>query len=155
MANYYPKLIDTDTAESLFLYLQHNTPWQDGIRDRSKKITRQAYSVDIGSGNPVDLLIIDIVIGVVAKIATANYRVGGIYVNHYRDGNDRTPTHSHPETIQLIISLGATRTLKIKSHTYPLSSGDVIVFGGSPHGVPAEPHVTTARISIATFLIPA
>lgn len=62
-----------------------------------------------------------------------------------------TPTHSHKDTDQLVISLGQTRILKINSKSYSLENGDAILFGSSPHSVPKDNSVNM-RISIATFM---
>lgn len=78
----------------------------------------------------------------------------GIYVNYYRDGNDFLPQHSHPDTIQLVISLGATRDLKVTSKTYSLQNGDCITFGVATYGIAKQPTVTEGRISIACFMRP-
>ena len=43
-------------------------------------------------------------------------------------------------------------SLKIGTKNYNMSSGDVIIFGSSNHGVPIEEEVTEGRISIAVFM---
>ena len=58
----------------------------------------------------------------------------------------------YPKQCQVVISLGATRTLIIGKKTFSLNNGDVIIFGSSTHGVPKEPTITNGRISIATFM---
>lgn len=90
---------------------------------------------------------------VVSAIKMSNI-IDGIYLNYYRDGNDWAPSHSHPGETQLIISLGATRSLKIGTKTYEIGNGDVIVFGSSSHSIIQDPSITEGRISIATFCHP-
>ena len=82
----------------------------------------------------------------------ALYQISHIYVNYYKDGNMWTPNHSHKGTHQIVISLGATRQLKVGKKTFDMSSGSAIIFGGSIHGVPKQPDVKEGRISIATFM---
>ena len=78
----------------------------------------------------------------------------GTYVNHYRNGQEWAPSHSHRGQVQMIVSLGTTRNLTVGSKTYPLHSGDVITFGSSTHQIPIQSEVNTGRISIATFMVP-
>lgn len=78
----------------------------------------------------------------------------GVYLNYYRNGEMWTPNHSRPGTHQLVISLGATRTLEVTKKKIPMKNGDAILFGSATHGVPKEPEITTGRISIATFMRP-
>lgn len=81
------------------------------------------------------------------------YGILGVYLNNYENGLMYTPMHKHADTIQLVISLGATRTLKVGTKEYRMKNGDAVVFGSSIHGVPQEPSVTEGRISIATFMV--
>ncbi len=82
------------------------------------------------------------------------YAIFGVYLNYYRGGNDYTPSHNHPGTHQLVISLGATRTLEVAKKSYQMTSGSAIIFGTSQHGVPKEVNIQGGRISIATFMKP-
>jgi quercetin dioxygenase-like cupin family protein len=75
-------------------------------------------------------------------------------LNRYRNGDDFTPSHSHPRQHQIVVSLGASRTLKVGAKNYRLSHGDVILFGSSAHEVPKEPECKSERISIAVFMAP-
>lgn len=74
-------------------------------------------------------------------------RYEGAYLNLYRDGRD---IHSH-QTAQIVISLGATRVLKVGSKEYSTENGDMIIFGKSNHELLPDETVHTARISIALF----
>jgi hypothetical protein len=91
--------------------------------------------------------------GIINNEVSIDYYILGVYINYYRDGNDWTPNHSHPKQVQLIISLGATRTLTIGKKDYLMESGDVAIFGSSIHGIRKEPEVKEGRISIATFML--
>jgi hypothetical protein len=129
--------------------------WKEGIRSRSG-FTRLAHQLDTESKQ--GQMILNIVKDVLLQMKTQdsklpNYAVYGVYINFYRDGNMYTPSHSHKGTHQLVISLGATRTLNIAKKAISMETGDAVLFGSSVHGVPKEP-CNGGRISIATFMIP-
>ena len=150
---YYPNLIESESSKNIYEYLLNNLEWQDGIYSRKyKKMTRKSYLVN--DTNEMDKFIEDIVIDILSKINKGEntYAMFGTYINYYRDGNDFLPSHSHPNTLQLVISLGATRTLYVGKKEYKIKSGDVILFGSSSHNIPIESEITEGRISIATFL---
>ena len=74
------------------------------------------------------------------------------YYNLYEDGSMYTPNHSHPGTLQIIISLGpGIRTLKVGKKNYPQHPGTLTIFGSSTHGVAREPHIRDPRIGVAVF----
>ena len=145
------KVFDENVSTWLYNYLKDNVQWVDGVRSR-KGFTRKAFSVDISS----DLMkeITQYIFYALKKIATINYVIIGVYLNYYENGEMYTPAHRHSDSHQLIISLGATRTLKIGKKEYVTKSGDVTIFGHSTHGVPKEPEVKEGRISIALFMLP-
>jgi len=145
-----------DRENSLKIYEKFRTEisWQSGVYStRHKKVTRMAYTTDPDSFNNVeiDIEIINLITTAMCALGMKNNLVG-FYVNYYRDGCDWTPAHSHPENTQLIISLGATRKLRIGKKIYDLTSGDVTVFGSATHEVLMDPEVAEGRISIAAFL---
>jgi len=142
------QLIKGDEAYAAFLYLSETVQWIDGIPSRIHGFTRKAAPLTIGDNPIVDRLIHQ---ALVKLGMTEGYGIFGVYLNYYRDGNDFTPTHNHPDSCQVVISLGATRTLKVGSINYPQQNGDVIVFGSSMHGVAKDPLCTEGRISIALF----
>ena len=147
---YSSKIINEESATALYEYLRDNISWEEGIRSK-KGFTRLAKSI-----NPVDYEeIINIINDVLVKMKKdSSYLLLGIYLNFYANGEMYTPNHTHKDTHQLIISLGATRSLYIGKKIYKMNNGDAIIFGSSIHGVPKEPAVTTGRISIAVFLKP-
>lgn len=148
----YSDVFDEKIAEEIYLYLQKNVKWEDGIYSKKyKQISRSAYKPDYES--EIDSYILQIVITAINKIKLTNKIMAGIYLNYYKDGNDICPSHSHPGGIQLVISFGAIRTLIVGTKEYTLKSGECILFGSGKHNIPKEPEVKTGRISIAVFMI--
>ncbi len=133
-------------------------PWKEGIRSKNG-FTRMAHIVTEHDpifselAHLIGVALANFKLNLGSKM-TKNYELAGIYVNYYKNGEMYTPNHTHPGTHQLIISLGETRTLTVGAKSYKMSNGDCILFGSSVHGVPKEPSVKNARISIAAFLIP-
>ena len=83
---------------------------------------------------------------------TAN--VFGCYLNYYKDGSYYTPNHTHPGTVQMVLSFNerdGERKLKVGTKDYLLENGSGIVFCGSSHGIAKEEN-RNGRISIATFM---
>lgn len=144
--HYIKHAIDYDNALSLFLFLKDNIEWEDGIKTRYGECTRKAKPLD---HIPPE---INTIYQIVAKQLPNIGSVLGIYINYYADGTHYCPMHTHTNTRQLVISLGATRTFKLGQKTYMMGNGDAILFGSSSHGIPKEPHITDGRISIAIFL---
>ena len=136
-------------ATDLYEHLRDTVKWVEGIRSR-KGFTRKAAYWYMGKDSKVDAAIMQ---GLDA-VAKYHYAISHVYINYYEDGDMWTPNHSHKGTHQLVISLGTTRTLEIGKRSFPMGNGDVIIFGGSTHGVPKEPSITDGRISIATFMVP-
>jgi len=147
---YLPRVLSVDHAEVLYHQICLDVDWHEGIRSR-KGQTRQAYAV---RGNEdFSSVITDAILKALQAFQTAaTYTVDGIYLNFYRDGNDWLPSHSHKGTLQLVISLGCCRTLRVGSKTYILEPGSAIIFGGSQHSIEKDLAVTDGRISIATFI---
>lgn len=149
---YFTSFIDTETANQYYLFLKGNVHWVDGIYSRKARgPTRLAFATNDNQTGFVDEFVSQIVHGVLKRL-DRKYNLLGSYLNYYVNGNHYCPSHRHIDNIQLVISLGATRSLKIGSKIYTLKSGDVIIFGSSAHEVPIEPNVTEGRISIATFM---
>lgn len=147
LTTYHPKIIDADGSTAIYEYLRDNIKWVDGIRSK-QGFTRKAKPMTIGEDEILDSVIVQ----ALNKIGVTEAAVYGIYLNYYRDGNDWTPNHSHPGMKQVVISLGATRTLTMGKGSHTMSNGDVIIFGSSIHGVPKDPNCKDGRISIAMFL---
>jgi hypothetical protein len=145
---YYPNLLTADHATALFEYLKDNIEWENGIMSRVHGFTRKAKPMQLGMDQVLDSTIA----AVFEKMGIDSAGIYGVYLNYYRDGNDFTPAHSHPGLKQIVISLGATRTLTMGSSSYEMKNGDVIIFGSSIHGVPKDPECKDGRISIALFL---
>ena len=144
---HYPSFVDDGLATMLFWYFLYNIQWVDGVRSKHG-FTRKARPMLLGMDPELDGIIEDVLDRLDIPLA----KVYGIYMNYYRDGNDFTPNHSHPGMCQVIISLGASRTLTMAKKSYAMANGDVIIFGSSVHGVQKDPSCVDGRISIALFV---
>ena len=157
LTQYYPSLIPRTEANQYYEYLRDTIPWSDGIYStRAGRVTRQAYSMP-NTSTPAehDRVLQGLITYCSARVTLPyNHMTLGTYVNHYRNGQEWAPSHSHRGQVQMIVSLGTTRNLTVGSKTYPLHSGDVITFGSSTHQIPIQNEVSTGRISIATFMVP-
>lgn len=153
---YLPSILETAEADVLYAELV-KLPWSDGIKSKNG-FTRKAYVVkqDDKISEKLVLLIGKVLANFKLNLGEkmpSTYELAGIYINYYENGNMYTPNHSHKGTHQLIISLGATRTLTIAKKSLQMSHGDCALFGSSVHGVPKEPAMKSGRISIAAFLV--
>lgn len=153
---------DAAFAYDFYERLRDGIEWIDGIPSKVHGYTRKAYPVDLHDPNPSDLEL-EIKIWIEQAIAilkpeinknVTRYKLLGTYLNYYVDEENFTPNHSHPGQHQIVISLGATRILQIGQKSYTVENGDIVLFGGSVHGVPKETQPTEGRISIATFMVP-
>lgn len=144
---YCQQAVDANLATGLLEILKNDIQWEDGVRSRYG-FTRKAKAIDIEEFPQLHILISN----VLKKMTSQNYAIYGVYLNYYENGRMYTPNHSHKGTQQLVISLGAARTLNLGKRSYHMQNGDAIIFGSSVHGVPKEPQVTEGRISIATFM---
>jgi hypothetical protein len=145
---YAESVLDEEFANRVFNYLKKNIEWEDGVRSRSG-FTRKAKPLQLGQISLVD----DAIQTCLLNLTQNKYHIAGIYLNYYQNGSMFTPNHSHPGTHQLVISLGATRTLNVAKKSYKMNNGDAIIFGSATHGVPKE-DAAGERISIATFMYP-
>lgn len=147
---YFPKLLDANMATTAYEYFRDNIQWENGIKSRSG-FTRKAKSLSLTD----DVMVEEILMTAMNKMQlNQNYALLGVYLNYYQDGNMYTPNHSHKGTHQIVVSLGATRTLTVGAKKYNMANGDVIIFGSSIHGIPKQPEIKEGRISIATFMKP-
>lgn len=140
--------ISPDEATSLYHFLKNNIPWVESIRSK-KGFTR------LGSGIPLNSVYYDSFASHVCSFLSTledKYQIEYIYLNYYQDGSDWCPNHTHPGTIQMILSLGATRKMKIGKQEFEISNGDIVLFGSSSHGIPKDPFIKEGRISIAIFM---
>jgi hypothetical protein len=142
LKNYF----DQSIADDLFNQLI-NLQWHDGIRTRYGGITRKAYRID--HGTHLFYYLSQYISSILLQYPMGN--VAGFYLNLYENGDMYTPTHKHVGSNQLIISLGATRSLLIGKQNIVCENGDVIIFGEQPHSVPKTTSHVGQRISIATF----
>ena len=142
LKNYF----DQSIADDLFNQLI-NLPWHDGIRTRYGGITRKAYRID--HGTHLFYYLSQYISSILLQYPMGN--VAGFYLNLYENEDMYTPTHKHVGSNQLVISLGATRSLLIGKQNIVCENGDVIIFGEQPHSVPKTNTHVGQRISIATF----
>jgi hypothetical protein len=144
---HFKSVINPESASAAYEYLSRNIDWDDGVRSR-RGFTRKAkmWTDELSEKHAI---VDNIIATVMNELGVSFYF--GVYLNYYRDGNDYTPSHSHKGTLQLIISLGASRILKVGQKDYVTENGDVTVFGSSSHGVPKSED-STGRISIAVFV---
>lgn len=138
-------VIPDDTAQAAFEYLRDSIKWEQGVKSKNGN-TRLAKAVQIGEDDLLDILIEN----ALTKLGKTDIDIYGVYLNYYLNGTMYTPNHSHAKTLQIIISLGATRTLTIGKKEYQMKNGDVAIFGSSIHGVPKD-ETKEGRISIAIF----
>jgi len=146
--NYQENILTPDQSTTLFNYLKNNIQWEEGVRSKYGP-TRLAKPLVIGMNDLID----EAVATALSVLSKHNYRVDGIYLNYYVNGEMWTPNHSHPGTHQIVISLGAERILNVAKKSYKMKNGSAIIFGSAIHEVP-KCEVTEPRISIAVFLQP-
>jgi hypothetical protein len=145
---HFPAALSAEHCKAAYDYLKENLQWQEGVRSR-KGFTRYAKPLRLEEDPMVEELILE---GL--RVAGGDWEVIGVYANFYENGAHWTPSHSHKGTCQLVVSLGATRTLIVNKKNYAVANGDVVIFGSGAHEVPQEPDVKEGRISLATFMIP-
>lgn len=146
---YFKEVFDKDNSVEMFNYLRYNTQWEEGIRSK-KGFTRLAKSINPSE----DDIILNILVTAFKKLNLKNLFVYGCYLNFYKDGEYYTPNHTHPGTIQLVISFnedGRERILTVGKKDYLLENGSCVIFGSSAHGIPKAKD-KKGRISIATFM---
>lgn len=152
----YKSHVDEDYAWQLYYTMREELDWVEGVRSKRTGFTRYAYSmaslVDPRIETTLSHTIAGLILKVLSDLDISVDKCLDVYINYYEDGSNYTPNHSHNNTDQVVISLGATRTLTIGTKRYEMNNGDVIIFGSSVHGVPKEPHVKEGRISIALFI---
>ena len=147
--HYKTAVLNKYIADEMYNRLLKNIAWDDGVRSK-KGFTRKAKSIYTG----YDMSIDSCIYSTLSKLAQYEYSIEGIYLNYYEDGNMWTPNHTHPGSHQMVISLGASRMLKVASKDYLMSNGDAIIFGSAIHGVPKDTVCKEGRISIAVFMTP-
>lgn len=146
---YHAKCVNSTDATNMYNHLRDTISWEEGIKSKGKH-SRFAKSLSFNDNKSIQ----DMLINVLKSLSLKNYVIFGLYLNYYMSGDDFTPNHKHKGTIQLIISLnehGGDRKLTIGSKEYNLQNGDVILFGGSVHGIPKADN-KNGRISIAVFM---
>jgi hypothetical protein len=145
-------VIPSDRATEIYSFLENNIEWEEGVRSK-KGFTRKAKPLRMGELDMID----EIILFALQKLnKEKNYLIHFIYLNYYANKDMWCPNHTHikEKTHQLVISLGATRTLHVAKKDYLMENGDIILFGTALHGVPKEDKYCEGRISIAVFMEP-
>jgi len=112
------KILSNRTSAELFYHLYHNIAWEQSIPSRNKSInngfTRMGASLSLDDERLIQVLpyLLDAV-ELLKPEEIKNYQIVGVYCNLYENGTYYTPNHSHPGQHQIVLSLGATRTLKV------------------------------------------
>lgn len=146
----HKECLDKKYMTDMFFILRDTLVWNDGIKTRHGKPTRLGSNIEIESND----IVYTIIMSVLQKLKIKNHIIHGLYLNYYKNGDDYTPIHTHPDSKQMIISLNemdGDRKLSINSKKYNLDSGDVIIFGSQKHGIEKE-QGKKGRISIAIFM---
>lgn len=125
--NGIPDSVASYYYETLRTSIKWETPSQHGIHSRHGN-TRKAYKVTNDSTilpllQEIFSAISPTVMTTICKETNYNYMDRGeCYLNYYENGEMFTPSHDHPGQVQLIISLGATRTLEIDENTQSMGN---------------------------------
>src|SRR3989344_1693554 len=131
---YQARALDDSLASELYQRLLAMAPWKrtDEIRSRRTGFTRKARKLAVGEPLFMELIpYVESVLGVLDR----PYIILGLYLNWYENSQSYTPSHNH-DTDQLVISLGATRVLRVGSRDFSMEHGDAVLFGTQPHSVP-------------------
>lgn len=143
--------IDEKEATEMYQFLRDTIEWETGIMGRGNKLTRMQKPIDYDEYPEL----LQLGMRIFQNHVKRGYMIlGNGYLNYYQNGEMYTPSHSHQGTHQMVVSFGATRTLKVSSKEYKMTNGSAILFGSSAHGVPREPSVLEGRISFAMFCLP-
>lgn len=151
-ANHYSNFLETKDTLS---YLRDNLIW---INRFGRRVAKGVFK----DGQVLDAQVNNLVQDVIDRLHLKAHcnKVTQVYINYYKSGNNGCGRHRHPSTIQVILSFGATRTLRITDGDgitlvdFAMKNGDVAIFGSQYHEVIKEPGQVGERISIAIFLQP-
>ena len=168
---YVPDLVDGETAARWFAELRECVGWNSSRRmmyDREVDVPRQTASYRLDGTLPVALREAS---ASVARVSDAPFTSAGL--NYYRDGRDSVAPHNdhlneivagHPI---VLLSLGATRRMTIRSKSRPRRAFDVDLESGSlllmsyetqlhyDHSIPKTKGAVGPRISVALRVRPA
>src|SRR5437868_405669 len=136
---YFPDVISQKDAKKCYKYLRDNIDWDEGVRSKNG-FTRLAKSVRYGDrSEEICSVKVNRIIDRLIRLAILETQVKPaafyVYVNYYKNGQHWCPNHTHQGTVQVIISLGTTRTLTVGKKDYEMGNGDIIKFGSSVHGI--------------------
>ncbi|PJJ11021.1 alkylated DNA repair dioxygenase AlkB [Flavobacterium sp. 1] len=145
---YFPALLSREEADSLFLELLKNTPWQqDEITVYGKKHLQPRLTALYGNeGKPYSYsnikmqphfwtFLLQKIKSLVESATETNFTT--VLLNYYRDGNDGNGWHADNEKelgmnpIIASLSLGAERNFQLKHNTDTAQKKNIILENGS------------------------
>ena len=145
---YFPAFLSREEADSLFLELLKNTPWQqDEITVYGKKHLQPRLTALYGSeGKPYSYsnikmqphfwtFLLQKIKSLVESATETNFTT--VLLNYYRDGNDGNGWHADNEKelgmnpIIASLSLGAERNFQLKHNTDTAQKKNIILENGS------------------------
>lgn len=145
---YFPVFLSKEEANSLFLELLENTPWQqDEITVYGKKHLQPRLTVLYGNeGKPYSYsnitmqphnwtLTLQKIKSLVESVSGTNFTT--VLLNYYRDGNDSNGWHADNEKelginpVIASLSLGAERNFQLKHNTDTSQKKNIILENGS------------------------
>jgi len=157
LLEYLPKVLNDDISDYYYNSLNNLIEWYDreyvrGQEDLHVKLIKLVLTQILNILREIAFIISTPVMKSLSKYNQyKSLNIVGCYLNYYENEKHYTPSHKHLKTIQIIISLGATRTLLINNKKYNSNNGDVFIFNEQIHGVPVEKNKNNSRISIALF----
>ena len=158
---HFKHILNEQTSTQLYFNLSENINWVEGVRSK-KGFTRLGYICDF---DEIPAEIMNCVTKSLKMYSSKRncpiegVNIRSVYLNYYVNGDYWCPNHTHKNTIQIVLSLGTTRTLNVGKKQFSLSNGDLVIFGSSVHGIQKEVVDTSnifggGRISIAFFVDP-
>ncbi len=145
---YFPAFLSREEADSIFLELLKNTPWQqDEITVYGKKHLQPRLTALYGNeGKPYSYsnikmqphfwtLLLQKIKSLVENTTETNFTT--VLLNYYRDGNDSNGWHADNEKelgmnpIIASLSLGAERNFQLKHNTDTTQKKNIILENGS------------------------
>jgi alkylated DNA repair dioxygenase AlkB len=163
---YRPALFDATTSARLFTHLHGGTEWN---AERRPMYDRVVDVPRLTSRLPPEAIAADPDLRAMHESveAATGARFNSVFLNLYRDGEDSVAWHGDreaeliPDPVIALVSLGATREMRIRSKASPrktfrldLEPGSLLVMSGASqryweHHVPKERAAVGPRISVA------
>ncbi len=141
-------------AQTLFAVLRDTLPWWPGAVVGGD-LARMLYTVPGRGDQNIPKGFWDLVVRAAGAACFAESEILGVYISYSRTGNDHTPVHPRPGTIQAVLILGDARMVRAGSIDCQPANGDLAIFNPVSHGgAPASPWVRPdgAHISVTLLL---